>query len=112
MSDEGNAVLPPNAETPSEKTTMKTLPDDIRVRIEYDMGRLRQLQTSRRQITAALGRYESVARTYLYKRERDAVARLIKMWRRQMGEHGLDCALMCSECRDPGGHAMVSGFSY
>ena len=91
---------------------MNTLPDDIRVRIEYDMGRMRQLQTSRRQITAALGRFESVDRTYLYAAERDAVARVIKMWRRQMVEHGLDAALMCSECRDPGGHALVSGFGY
>ena len=91
---------------------MTTLPDDIRARIEFDMGRMRQLQTSRRQITAALGRYECVDRTYLYAAERNAVARVIKMWRRQMAEHGLDCALLCSECRDPGGHAMVSGFGY
>ena len=91
---------------------METLPDDIRARVEADMQHLDKLQTSRRQITAALGRFESVDRTWLYKRERDAVARRVKMWRRQMAEHGLDCALLCSECRDPGGHAMVSGFAY
>jgi len=91
---------------------MNILPDDIRTRIEFDMQRLAKLQVSRRQITAALGRYECVDRTYLYADERNAVARLVKMWRRQMVEHGLDCALMCSECRDPGGHALVSGFAY
>ena len=91
---------------------METLPDDIRARVEADMQHLAKLQTSRRQITAALGRLECVERTYLYAAERDAVARRVKLWRRQMVEHGLDCALMCSECRDPAGHAMVSGFSY
>ena len=91
---------------------MNTLPDDIRARVEYDMSRLAKLQVSRRQITAALGRFECVDRTWLYKAERDAVARRVKMWRRQMVEHGLDCALLCSECRDPGAHAMVSGFAY
>ena len=91
---------------------MENLPDDIRARIEADMQWLAKLQVSRRQITAALGRYECVDRTWLYKRERNTIARRIKMWRRQMVEHGLDAALMCSECRDPAGHAMVSGFSY
>ncbi len=91
---------------------MTTLPDDIRARIEFDMSHLAKLQTSRRQITAALGRLECVDRTYLYAAERDAVARRVKLWRRQMVEHGLDAGLMCSECRDPAGHAMVSGFAY
>ena len=91
---------------------MTTLPDDIRVRIEYAMARLDGLQRARRRIVAGIGRSECVARTWLYAAERNAVARLVKMWRRQMVEHGLDCALMCSECRDPGGHALVIGFAY
>ena len=91
---------------------MENLPDDIRARIEFDMQHLDKLQTSRRQITAALGRLECVDRTYLYAAERNAVARRVKMWRRQMVAHGLDCALFCSECRDPGGHALVSGLGY
>ena len=91
---------------------METRPDDIRARVEADMQHLAKLQTSRRQITAALGRLECVERTYLYAAERDAVARRVKLWRRQMVEHGLDAGLMCSECRDPAGHALVSGFAY
>ena len=91
---------------------METLPDDIRARIEFDMQRLDGLQRARRRIVAALGRRECVARIYLFKAERDAVAKVVKQWRRQMGEHGLDAGLLCSECRDSGGHAMVSGFSY
>jgi len=78
---------------------METLPDDIRARIEFDMGRLAKLQTSRRQIAAALGRFECVERTWLYAVERNAIARRVKLWRRQMAEHGLDAALLCSQCR-------------
>jgi len=33
---------------------MENLPDDIRAQIEFDMGRLDKLQTSRRQIAAVL----------------------------------------------------------
>ena len=92
------ATQPPIVET-IEETTMENLPDDIRVRIESDMRRLAKLQTSRRQIVGALGRYECVDRTYLYAAERNSVARRVKMWRRQMVEHGLDAALLCGECR-------------
>jgi len=78
---------------------METLPDDIRAQIEFDMQRLDGLQRARRRIVAALGRRECVARIFLFRAERDAVAATVKLWRRQMVQHGFDAALLCSQCR-------------
>ena len=88
------------------------IPDSVMENLEWRMRLAADAQDRARAITAALGRAEWLHRrespAFGFKAERDSIAGMIRTAREAIRRNGLDTWEVCSQARDPDGHAFAA----